>query len=976
MAWERASKTLEPVRSMEKTGQMRFTWDEYELDPPARRLHGPDGEVHVEPQVFDVLVHLVQNRDRVVSKAELLDSVWGDQFVSESALATRIKHVRQALGDDGRTQRYIRNVHGRGYQFVGDIADNAESTAGSASDPAPVATPAPEHQIALGASIAVDEEFPFVGRSAEIEQLNGLIDLGNHSTQIYIGGAPGYGKSRLALELLARAQSEGAITAAGRCDEHLTSALQPVRDAVAHLAQTRPQAFVGWCAGVEGPIVHLLPSTATLLQAEPVVVDGYASIDVLLAVLDQATREHALYLLVDDLHWSDEPTRALLSQLHRRLGDRPVVTVATFRSGAPDLPQVTRQWISTQRRQANGVRIDLEELDEGAAAHLAAAVLGGDADGAELLARTGGHPLFLTEAIRDRALGVESAGSVSELVTGRLDRLDDAVGSLVRTAAVYGPAFPFEVVGAAAGLDAIDALEAVDRAIEAELLHETSSPSQFRFSHQLIPEAIRQSLTRASSARTHLNLAEALEASQADAATVAWFRLGAVPLVQVEVALEGAVDAARAAIEDSEFDRAIRLLERCLASETQTRQRAELLVLLGQARVSSGNSIAAVPELDEAVALARQNSWTDIVVAVAIDRFGMSPYRDVSERVTVGLLKEALAALPEGPSADRARLLAKLAVFLASDEPLSVREAMSSEALAMVGDADPLVRLRVQEAHCIVLTCLDGIDRLTAADATLNRLLEESGYYFADAAAPETPRLWRGDGEGFRRVAEVDEVRARKQPIAEWRTLSLRSTLAAFEGDADMARQHADDAGAIGPPYWGESSIALQAFSHLFIDQVFGQAGRSAEFFSLILLASDSIRMTPSAGAAFAIAGDLDRAREMADLVLGRRDDFAWFGEYILGGNMLSGAAELGLAVDDDELCEVAEEHLLPYQDLMLGLPWGPSLAAADSLAQLAMRRGDEATAEKHWATASSLYTSLNAPNLLARLERIRSQQG
>ena len=77
------------------------------------------GEVRpIEPQVFDVLVLLVRERDRVVTKEELLDTVWGDRFVSESALTSRIKAARQAIGDDGKAQRLVRTVHGRGYQFV------------------------------------------------------------------------------------------------------------------------------------------------------------------------------------------------------------------------------------------------------------------------------------------------------------------------------------------------------------------------------------------------------------------------------------------------------------------------------------------------------------------------------------------------------------------------------------------------------------------------------------------------------------------------------------------------------------------------------------------------------------------------------------------------------------------------------------------------------------------------------------------
>ena len=85
-----------------------------------------DGEViRVEPQVFDVLTQLVSNAHRFVSKEELFDSVWGGRFVTEAALTSRIKAARRALGDDGESQRYIRTVRGRGYQFVATLTADA-----------------------------------------------------------------------------------------------------------------------------------------------------------------------------------------------------------------------------------------------------------------------------------------------------------------------------------------------------------------------------------------------------------------------------------------------------------------------------------------------------------------------------------------------------------------------------------------------------------------------------------------------------------------------------------------------------------------------------------------------------------------------------------------------------------------------------------------------------------------------------------
>ena len=117
-------------------GTTRLVFSECELDTDRVELRRGGTLVHVEPQVFDVLAYLVAHRDRVVMKSELLDRVWGDRFVSESTLTSRIKEARRAVGDDGVAQRCIRTVHGRGYQFVAPVEERAGESAPSRPAPA------------------------------------------------------------------------------------------------------------------------------------------------------------------------------------------------------------------------------------------------------------------------------------------------------------------------------------------------------------------------------------------------------------------------------------------------------------------------------------------------------------------------------------------------------------------------------------------------------------------------------------------------------------------------------------------------------------------------------------------------------------------------------------------------------------------------------------------------------------------------
>jgi pimeloyl-ACP methyl ester carboxylesterase len=95
---------------------LRF--DDLELDLSVFELRRRGVRVPMEPQAFDVLAYLVTHRERTVAKEELMDAVWGGRFVTETAVTSRIKQVRRAVGDDGQAQRVVRTVHGRGYHFV------------------------------------------------------------------------------------------------------------------------------------------------------------------------------------------------------------------------------------------------------------------------------------------------------------------------------------------------------------------------------------------------------------------------------------------------------------------------------------------------------------------------------------------------------------------------------------------------------------------------------------------------------------------------------------------------------------------------------------------------------------------------------------------------------------------------------------------------------------------------------------------
>jgi DNA-binding winged helix-turn-helix (wHTH) protein/pimeloyl-ACP methyl ester carboxylesterase len=106
---------------------LTFLFGDMVLDSERRELRSGSALIPIEPQVFDILNFLIRNRDRVVSKDDLLTAIWGGRLVSDSAIAARINAARRALGDSGEQQHWIRTIARKGFRFVGDVSEDVGS---------------------------------------------------------------------------------------------------------------------------------------------------------------------------------------------------------------------------------------------------------------------------------------------------------------------------------------------------------------------------------------------------------------------------------------------------------------------------------------------------------------------------------------------------------------------------------------------------------------------------------------------------------------------------------------------------------------------------------------------------------------------------------------------------------------------------------------------------------------------------------
>lgn len=347
---------------------MAVTFADVVLDRDRMQLLRDGAEVAVEPQVFEVLAYLVDHRDRLVPKTELLDEIWGDRFVSESALSSRIKSARQAIGDNGRDQRLIRTVHGRGFRFVGDVEvlERRDDPPGRGGD----GTGSP----GAGAATA-----PLSWTPADVPAtVVSLLSSGRGAT-VEIVGPSGPARADLLDDVLAAVAAAGMLVGRGGGSVGAPNAATGVLGALDEWVQRRPE------------LVDQIPRTCAA-ELGSVLSGGEPSSRPRLALSARelvvaAGRSGGAALGIDSVHLVDALGLDLVAHLARSVRHVPVVLVITHHDGFR-IDADTH----TVRIEADPDRPD-EPVPVEIRAHLErAAVLGESIEPTELTAATGLAP--------------------------------------------------------------------------------------------------------------------------------------------------------------------------------------------------------------------------------------------------------------------------------------------------------------------------------------------------------------------------------------------------------------------------------------------------------------------------------------------------------------------------------------------------------------------------------------------------------
>jgi adenylate cyclase len=150
---------------------LRYLFEGYALDTDRRELHRGSEAVSIAPQEFDLLDYLIRNRDRVVSKDDIIQTIWKGRAISDTALTTRLNAVRTAIGDSGEAQRLIKTLPRRGFRFIGQLRKETESADDGAESSSQQTLALPDKP-----SIAI---LPFANLSSDPEQdyfADGIVD--------------------------------------------------------------------------------------------------------------------------------------------------------------------------------------------------------------------------------------------------------------------------------------------------------------------------------------------------------------------------------------------------------------------------------------------------------------------------------------------------------------------------------------------------------------------------------------------------------------------------------------------------------------------------------------------------------------------------------------------------------------------------------------------------------------------------------
>lgn len=477
-----------------------------------------------------------------------------------------------------------------------------------------------------------------VGRTEQLGQATQLWlrALSGQAGLLLISGEPGIGKTRLAQAIIGQARVGGATVLSGGCYEfEATTPYLPLAEALRDWVQEQEAESLRSALGESATeLARLAPEIETRLGPLPPsssldpeeqrlrLFDKFAQL------LNNLAGEQGLLFFVDDLHWADQGTLALLSYLMRRLRQAPILILAGYREVELDRRHPLADALVQWNRQRQAERIQLARFTPAETNTLIATLFGQEQISNEfagaIFRETEGNPFFIEEVIkalvdqgqiywvndhweRDELEELAIPQSIKEAIGRRLDRMSSTCVDILHTAAVIGKDFPYPLLEAVASETEDQVLDALEEAISAQLLRPLAGEA-FIFTHDKIREVLYDEILTVRRNRLHRQIARALESGQAGDVTaqIEALTYHTIAAGDLEKGLAYAMGAAESASNIFAFDVALeyyRQANECALSLGDTAAQATIYEAMGDIYRSTGPMTTAVDYYQQSVSL-------------------------------------------------------------------------------------------------------------------------------------------------------------------------------------------------------------------------------------------------------------------------------------------------------------------------------------------------------------------------------------
>jgi tetratricopeptide (TPR) repeat protein len=710
-----------------------------------------------------------------------------------------------------------------------------------------------------------------------------------------------------------------------------------------------------------------------------------------------------LLLVIEDLHWTDEPTLLLLQHIAQQLGEMPVLIVGTYRDTELDVARSLAKTLEELLRQRLAHDLLLKPLPE---TDVSAMLKGrsGQEPPARLVRviyeETEGNPFFVEEVFKHLAeeeklydpegqwrsdLHIEETDvprGVLLVIGRRLERVSEKCRRAMTAASVVGRGVGFDLLDELVDLDEDALFDAIDEAERAQLIStETRGmEAQLMFAHELIRQTLLSDLSTPRRRRFHLHVGGAMEklyagALEERAADLAhhFYQAGSDSEKIIEYAVLAAERAtAQTAYEDAaeQYQRALQALE--LMRPIDELRRCDLLLALGHSRADAGDPIRAEEAFHRVIEIAERTESPEQFAEAVLGLCRFQMVAGVATEENLGLIERGLALFPEEDSALRAALMGRLSHLLTHEGKEERRIVLSEEAVAMarrVGDAKALYYALFSS----VLIWEHSLEQKLADAAEMAKLEEESGRpEGADWGLIHLCHYHMEQGDVA--AADADLARLKKvavellHPLTVWRTTLIEAMLALMKGQFQEAEQLAFEAFALGKKVNEENAAQYLAAFMFILRWLQGRMSEIDDAFQKQVEQYSDVAVYRAANALLHLAlGREEQARAELDRLA--THDFADLPRYFNMYITLMALSEVAVAIGDVRRAAQLYKILRPYAGhlLMLGIHNACLGTTTHWLGMLAgtLKRWDDAT--EHFEDAIATNARIGARPFLAR---------